>query len=167
MSAEVTSLSQKPTTRSPWMLVPPPLLFALAFGLGMVLHRSLPLPLLPGALASLSRWLGVALIGLGASLALGCVALFARQRTTIIPHDRARTLVTFGPYRVTRNPMYVGLTLVYLGVAVLTNTLWPVPFLALPLWVLQTRVIPFEEQTLTQVFGSQYTAYAARVRRWL
>lgn len=167
MSAEVTSLPQKPITRSPWMLIPPPLLFVLAFIVGLQLNRLFPLPLLPQSLSNLTRGLGVVLIVLGALLSLGCVALFANRRTTIIPHDRARSLVTFGPYRVTRNPMYVGLTLVYLGVCLLANTVWPVPFLALPLWVLETKVIPFEEQTLTQVFGSEYTAYAARVRRWL
>lgn len=167
MSAELTSLPHKPLTRSPWMLIPPPLLFALVFILGLELNRLYPLPLIPHPLTGPARPLGLVLIALGACLSLGCVALFASRRTTIIPHAAAHSLVTFGPYRVTRNPMYGGLTLVYLGVAVLVNTVWPLPFLALPLWVLQTRVIPFEEQTLTRVFGSEYAAYSARVRRWL
>lgn len=167
MSAEVTSLPQKSITRSPWMLIPPPLLFVLVFILGVQLNRLFPLPLLPTSLSNIARGLGVVLIGLGVVLAPGCVALFARRHTTIIPHARPHALVTDGPYRATRNPMYVGLTLVYLGVCLLTDTVWSVPFLALPLWVLQTKVIPFEEHSMAQVFGSEYTAYTARVRRWL
>ncbi len=167
MSAEVTSLPQKPLTRSPWMLIPPPLLFVLVFMLGLLLNRLYPLPLLPASLATLTRGLGLVLVVVGIALAPGCVALFARRRTTIIPHARPHALVTDGPYRVTRNPMYVGLALIYLGAAALVNTVWPVPFLALPLWVLHTRVIPFEERSMAQVFGSEYAAYAARVRRWL
>ncbi len=167
MTTEWSRMTAKAAAYSRWMLVPPPLLFAGVFGLGMVVQRWLPLGLLPEALASLTPWLGGVCLALGVALTMSCVALFARRRTTIVPHARANSLVAVGPYRVTRNPMYLGLTLVYLGATALTNTLWPLLFLALPLWVLQTRVIPFEEQTLTAAFGDQYAAYSAQVRRWL
>jgi protein-S-isoprenylcysteine O-methyltransferase Ste14 len=167
MSAELRSAPSQGSIRSAWMLIPPPLLFAGAFVAGTLLQHVAPLALLPSAWSALGQGMGVLLIGLGGALALGCVGLFAQARTTIIPHGHAHRLVTYGPYRLTRNPMYVALTLVYLGVTALTNSFWPLPWLALPLWVLQTKVIPFEEQTLTGLFGSRYTAYSAQVRRWL
>lgn len=167
MSAELTSVTTQPIARSPWMLIPPPLLFAASLAAGVLIQRRAPLPLLPEPAASLAPWVGGGLTLLGVGLMISAVGLFARTRTTIVPHGRARALVSVGPYRFTRNPMYVALTLVYLGVTALANTVWPVPLLALPLWAMHTRVIPFEEQTLTRVFGSQYTEYASRVRRWL
>ena len=66
----------------------------------------------------------VTLLGIGAALAATCLALFVRRRTTIVPHGRATALVTSGPYRLTRNPMYVSLTCFGVGVAVATNVLW-------------------------------------------
>lgn len=167
MSAEVTSMTGKSSTRSRWMLIPPPLLFALPLVLGNLLNRVAPLPLLPGALAGFAPWLGAVLLVLWALLFGSCLRLFVQARTTIIPHGRANALVTSGPYRLTRNPMYISLILACLGLTAFANTLWPVLFLLLPLWVLQMKVIPFEEQTMTSVFGSQYTAYSAQVRRWL
>lgn len=153
-------------SRSLWVLVPPPPLFALSFVAGMQVARVAPLSL-PAMLHPLARVVGVVLIAFAVLLIGSAVALFIRQRTTIIPHASARFLVGGGPFRITRNPMYLGLTAAYLGVALVMNALWPLAFLALPLWVMQTRVIPFEEQTMVRIFGDEYRAYQRRVGRWL
>jgi protein-S-isoprenylcysteine O-methyltransferase Ste14 len=71
------------------------------------------------------------------------------------------------PYRLTRNPMYVALTLLYLGVAAFANVLWPLLLLPVPLLLVATVHIPFEEHTLDEAFGAEYRGYASRVRRWL
>ncbi len=167
MSAEFTGVTSKSIARSPWMLIPPPLLFVVPLVLGILLNRSLPLPLLPESLSSSRPWLAGVFLALFLATAAHGIGRFVRAHTTIIPHARPNALVTSGPYRLSRNPMYIGLTCVYLGLTVLANTLWPLPFLLFPLWVLQTKVIPYEEQMLTSVFGSEYIAYTARVRRWL
>jgi protein-S-isoprenylcysteine O-methyltransferase Ste14 len=94
-------------------------------------------------------------------------ALFLLRHTTIIPHADAKTLITGGPYRFTRNPMYLALTIGYVGAALAMNALGPLLLLSVPLWVLEKKTIPFEEANLTRIFGDEYRAYQQRVRRWI
>ncbi len=147
------------------MVIPPPLFFVLTFLLGFGLQQIVPLrwgdPPLAGIVAGCVL-IGVAVLGL-----LGSMGLFRRSRTTILPHGSASALVTHGPYRVTRNPMYLSLTTAYLGFAALEWALWPLILLPLPLLMLQFVVIPFEEATLRRLFGATYDTYTGRVRRWL
>ena len=76
-------------------------------------------------------------------------------------------LVTDGPFRYTRNPGYLGLTMLYAGIAVLRNSLWAILLLPLVLYVIQRQVIGREERYLERTFGEEYLAYKAQVRRWL
>lgn len=153
--------------RSPWLLIPPPPLFAAAFLAGVALASAVPLALVPQSVHATTRVLGIALVVAAGLLAVVAPALFLRHRTTIVPHGQARTLITAGPYRLTRNPMYVSLTTAYIGAALIVNVAWPLLLLIAPLAVLQTRVIPFEEATLARVFGDEYRGYQQRVRRWV
>ena len=155
------------TRPSPAVVIPPPLVFVAAFALGLFGERWLGFARTSSSGLSPLRILGVVLMVLGIGLALSAVALFARARTTIIPHGRAAALVTRGPYRFTRNPMYVALTAEYLGIAAVVGVLGPIVTLPLALLVIGIAVIPHEERGLTGVFGAEYTAYCARVRRWL
>ncbi len=150
-----------------WTLLPPPMLFALPLVFGLFLHRRFPLAPVSAPVATGLRWLGAALIAAGVAHTLSSAALFARSRTTIVPHRRASVFVTRGAYRWTRNPMYLGLTLIYLGVAALGAAVWPLLFLPLPVLVMDRRAIPMEERQMEETFGPEYTAYKARVRRWL
>ena len=150
-----------------WTLLPPPLLFALPLVLGLLLHGHFPLVHVSAPVAEVLRWLGITLIVLGAAHTLSSAALFARSRTTIVPHRRASVIVTRGAYQWTRNPMYVGLTLIYVGVSALSAAVWPLLFLPLPVLVMDRRVIPMEERQMEEAFGPDYAAYKARVRRWL
>ncbi len=152
---------------SGWLLVPPPLLFVAPLLLSQVFERMWPLLRAPSAWQESVRFVGIALIVAGAVHAASAISLFVKSRTTIVPHHLSSTLVTSGAYRWTRNPMYVGLTLVYLGVTILLTSIWALVFLALPLYVMNARVIPMEERQLDSVFGETYASYKARVRRWL
>jgi protein-S-isoprenylcysteine O-methyltransferase Ste14 len=76
-------------------------------------------------------------------------------------------MVTWGPYRFTRNPMYVGLTIAYLGEALLLHQLWPVVLLPLVIAYVHWIVIPLEESKLQEAFGDHYVQYRARVGRWV
>jgi protein-S-isoprenylcysteine O-methyltransferase Ste14 len=147
--------------------IPPPLLFAAALIAGIVADRWLPLLGDHPAWRPELRWGGIALILLGVAHALPSVALFVRTRTTIVPHHKSAALVTGGPYRWTRNPMYVGLVLVYLGIAALVGSAWALLLLPLPVLAMNAVVIPMEERQLEAMFGPSYAEYKARVRRWL
>jgi protein-S-isoprenylcysteine O-methyltransferase Ste14 len=83
------------------------------------------------------------------------------------PYKPATALAVHGPYRYTRNPMYLAMTIFYLGLTLLVNTLWPLVLLPAVLLVVQRGVINREERYLERTFGDAYRAYKARVRRWL
>jgi protein-S-isoprenylcysteine O-methyltransferase Ste14 len=87
--------------------------------------------------------------------------------TTVRPDRAASTLVIGGPYNMTRNPMYLGLAFVYLGVAVAGQSVWALILLPVVLAIIQRRAIEPEEAFLEQRFGANYINYAAKVRRWL
>ncbi len=150
-----------------WVYVPPPPLFVVAFLVGLGLDHIAPLLSYPPAVVPIARAIGIVALAAAGGLLLPAPLLFLLRRTTIIPHGSARTLVTAGPYRLTRNPMYLALTIAYLGGTLVAAAMWPLALLALPLWVLSTRVIPFEEAKLTQIFGDEYRRYQQRVRRWI
>jgi protein-S-isoprenylcysteine O-methyltransferase Ste14 len=110
---------------------------------------------------------GYVLVGFAITLALSCLVLFLRARTTFIPSGRPVKLITTGPYRWTRNPVYLALTAGYLGATAIVGSVWCLLLVLVPLLYVEDRVIPFEEARLREVFGEEYVAYRSRVRRWL
>ena len=146
---------------------PPPFLFVIGFLVGWALDRyyhALPLSRFAG---SALKPFGLAALALGVVLAGWGVMTFRRAKTAIVPHKSASQLVTDGPYRFTRNPMYTGLTIAYLGGAALLDSVWPVIVLPAVMLILVETVISREEMYLRDAFGAEYTGYAASVRRWL
>lgn len=116
-----------------------------------------------------SPWTELALVPglLGALLILWCVVLFRRHDTPILPFTESTALVAAGPYRFSRNPIYVGLVLLLLGLVVLLGTLGP--WLVLPsFWlILRQRFVIKEEALLRARFGAAYEAFCAQVPRWI
>jgi protein-S-isoprenylcysteine O-methyltransferase Ste14 len=109
----------------------------------------------------------LAVAGIGTAIA--GVATFARAKTTVNPTtpERSSSLVSWGIYKVTRNPMYLGLLLVLTGWAIFLSN--PLPFLFLPIYMLYInhfQIAP-EERALTSLFGREFAAYQSRVRRWI
>jgi protein-S-isoprenylcysteine O-methyltransferase Ste14 len=151
---------------SPLILLPPPLLYAVCFGLGMLLDRLLPWS--PGWMhGRLVHWIGWLLLGAAAVLAISSAGLFWLRRTTIIPHGQPSRLITKGPFALSRNPIYVAVTVAYCGVALLTASPWPLVLLIAPVTYVHRIVIPFEEARLNETFGATYADYRRRVGRWL
>ena len=153
--------------RGPDVRFPPPFLYVAGFGLGLLLHRAWPFPLLAGGRTPAMVVAGWILVALGFGFAASGFLTFLRVRTAIIPHRDASRLVIRGPYLVSRNPMYVGLATMYLGGALLCNTGWPLILLPLVLYLMTALVIRREERYLLAEFGSEYAEYCRRVRRWL
>jgi protein-S-isoprenylcysteine O-methyltransferase Ste14 len=147
-----------------FVALPAPARYALSFVTGLALDRRLGLP--SDWLRSI-RPLGWVLLGLGVLIGPGSALLFALRGTTLNPAGRPLRLITSGAYRFTRNPMYLGLAAAYVGLALVLRAVWPILLLPLPLLFLNSVVIPYEEQRLTETFGDDFSAYRRRVRRWL
>ena len=152
----------------PGVPFPPTLFFVVAFAVGLGLHDWHPWPFVSPETARPPRvWVGGGLLVAGAAIFWWGMATFARARTGIMLERPAEDLVTYGPYRWSRNPMYVGYVLAYLGLAALSNTVWPVLMLPIALVLLSLVIIQREERYLRSVFGEAYDAYCRRVGRWV
>jgi len=148
------------------MLVPVPWVFVVVYLAGVGLEYVWPAR---GVMATLAgvRLVGAALFCIGAVVAGWGLLSFRRARTTTVPGQASSQLVTSGPHRLSRNPMYVGLILAYVGEAGILRQVWPLFLLPLIVAYLNWVVIPVEERKLMEVFGEAYKQYRARVRRWL
>ena len=155
--------------RGPNVRFPPPTLFVAGFLIGWWLERAVgPIRWLGGGDWSLDLEIAGLIVGvLGLALSVWGAATFRRAGTAVIPMHPATRLVTHGPYRFTRNPMYLGLTLGYVGIAIVMNVTWPLILLPGVLFALYGLVIRKEERYLADAFGEQYGTYRARVRRWI
>ena len=156
-----------PVPSNPGVRFPPPLIFAIGMLLAYLVQRAWPVPFLPLSLRGLALGFGWMLIAGSAAFMAWAMLTFRRARTAIVPIRPATALVCSGPYARTRNPMYLGLTLVYLGTTVLLNSVWPLVLLPVVLFLLRRFVIDREERYLAGAFGSDYAEYQRRVRRWL
>ena len=148
------------------VIAPPPFIFAAFLLLGWGIDKALG----TGAIAADAMWqkvVAVALIVAGLGIEMWAAGLFHKAGTAAIPYKPTMALVTGGPFRFSRNPMYVGFALTYLGLAFGLNT--PVAIgLLLPCLVVMTwGVILREERYLEAKFGQAYLDYKKRVRRWL
>ncbi len=143
--------------------LPPPLVYILPFLLAWLLQAFIPLPALPIGIA---RVLAIALGIAGGAFCIWSIGLFRRSKTSLIPVKPTTTLVTSGPYRVSRNPMYLGLLCLYLAAACWFNIVWALVLAPIVVVIIQ-RIIEKEEQYLGQKFGEVYRHYQAQVRRWI
>ena len=156
-------MARERTLDHPRVIAPPPLIFLLPFLAGWLLHRR-PLQPLP---RRASRIAAAFLLPFGMALSLWAVFTFERAHTPVEPYRLVRRLVTWGPYRYSRNPIYASMTILYLGATALVDSLWPLVLLPLALVVVSRGVIAREEQYLERRFGDEYRTYARHVRRWL
>ncbi len=148
------------------VFVPPPLLFVLPIVAAVILGSKWPWSI--AGRSSLLMLGGVVMIGSGIAVGLASVYSFRKARTTILPAGRPTTaIVGSGPYRFTRNPMYVAMACAYIGISLVLNNLWALVLLPVVVIVVDTFVIRREERYLTAKFGEPYREYCARVRRWL
>lgn len=147
--------------------VPPPLIFALPLVAGLILHRFWPLVAPPPGAGMVIRRVGAVLMVLALALTYWAIFSFRRMGTTVVPRQPATALVLRGPYRFSRNPMYLAMTLLYLGICCWALALWPLLFLPVVLIIIQRSVIGHEEAYLVRRFGDDYRRYLTQVRRWL
>jgi protein-S-isoprenylcysteine O-methyltransferase Ste14 len=144
--------------------VPPPLYYIAGYLAGVVLELVLPTSWPPTGVR-----IAVAVLTAGAWLGLDGAAMlnFRRAGTSMVPMNPTTALVTSGPYRLTRNPMYLGMAFLYVAFAFAFGVTWALAFLPAVLVIVDRFVIAREEPYLERKFGQAYRDYKARVRRWL
>lgn len=143
---------------------PPPLIYLGGFAAGLVLERFMPLAKpAPGA-ASVA---GFVLVVLAMMLSAASIGRFRRAGTSPVPNRPAEVLVTSGPYRFSRNPIYLSLGLAYVGAALILRTAWALVLLPAVMIYIDRYVVRKEERYLLSAFREEYRRYQASVRRWL
>ncbi|PYO43728.1 MAG: isoprenylcysteine carboxyl methyltransferase [Gemmatimonadetes bacterium] len=145
----------------------PPFIYAGLFALGYSVHRFVPAHLWPDGPPPAARAAAWALLVVWLGLSASAVFLFRRAGTTPNPSRPTTAIVVHGPFRFTRNPMYVSLVALYLSLTLFVNSVWPLVLLPVVIALVQRQVIAREEAYLEAKFGDEYRAYKARVRRWL
>lgn len=145
------------------VIAPPPLIFAVAVGIGLLLQKARPLPTLPALGKPIGALLAMAGVGLGVS----AVRALKVAGTNVDPYEQTSAIVDAGPYRFSRNPIYLGMAMLGGGVGLLANAGWVLALLPAAVAVVQKGVVEREEAYLARRFPDAYPAYAARVRRWL
>ena len=149
---------------SPDVVVPPPLLFVVALAGGLLIDGNV---WTAHHMLHASQWIGVPISLAGLALIATTLALFWRFRTRPEPWQPASTLIEAGPYKVSRNPMYLGMALAAAGIAVFFESIAALILIALVVAVIDRWVVAREEAYLTRRFGKAFADYRRRVRRWL
>jgi protein-S-isoprenylcysteine O-methyltransferase Ste14 len=147
------------------IVIPPPLLFAAPFLCGWLIGRRSPWTLFEeGATAVV---LGAVFTACGAAVAIAGVRQFRAARTTVLPFGGTSRIVITGIYRWSRNPMYLGMAVAYVGFSILANSGWCLMLLPVALVLVYLLAIRPEERYLRGKFGASYEQYRAHVPRWI
>lgn len=159
-------MSREPTSpdRDAARVIPPPLFFLVGLLVGCGLEIQFPIDGAPNGVR-----VAACVIGGVLWLILDGAAMlrFRRAGTSMIPFNPSTALVTGGPYRFTRNPMYLGMAFLYIGLAVGFDLIWALIVLPVVIAAVDQLVIAKEEAYLVRKFGQPYLDYMAQVRRWL
>ena len=147
------------------VIIRPPIAWALAVLAGLALNWLMPLPFVPGMLPA--GWLGATVFALALVLVAWAIATMTRSGSNVPTSLPTTTIVGTGPYRFTRNPIYLGMFLGLAGLAIAFDNLWLLATLVPFALVIRYGVVAREEAYLERKFGDVYGRYRARVRRWL
>ncbi len=151
-------------TDHPQTKIDAPVLLAITILITIVLQRFVPLPFLPSLP---SRIIGAILFIGGFSIGIPAFRGMLKAKTSANPHRPTNALVFEGTYRITRNPMYLSMLVIYAGISIFFQNPWFIVFLPILAWLFTTWVIIPEEKYLEQKFGSDYLDFKSRVRRWI
>ncbi|MDH4092976.1 MAG: isoprenylcysteine carboxylmethyltransferase family protein [Cyclobacteriaceae bacterium] len=151
---------------SPGVYFPPPLLYVLTFFLSILVQRFIPLSMafFNSEIAGIA---GKIWIGIAVALVLPALIRFFRTKNTVILIKPANSLQTAGIYSFTRNPMYLGLLILYMGIAFHIGNWWTFMLVPILILIVNRFVIRNEEEYLERAFGKDYLEYKNRVRRWI
>jgi protein-S-isoprenylcysteine O-methyltransferase Ste14 len=149
---------------NPGLMISPPLLYAIAFLVVLVLSWLWPWRV---GSQTLARWAGIVTLSMGLALGLWAQRALRQAGTNINPTLPTTALVTAGAYGRSRNPLYLALSLAFLGLSLAVNSLWGLVALVVLLVVIHYGIVLREERYLADKFGESYRQYCSRVRRYL
>lgn len=158
----MTSQFDRPSTM-PW----PPLIYVVALALAILANWLMPLPWLPNPLGDILFAVGWLMVVLGLAMIVSSIRTLGRAKTTVKPHEAATHLVTNGPFSFSRNPIYLGNTIIMLGIALVSGIVWFVVFGIIAAFATQKLAIEPEERHLDARFGKKFRDYSKKVRRWV
>jgi protein-S-isoprenylcysteine O-methyltransferase Ste14 len=153
------------TTDTANVIIRPPIAWAVAVLAALALNWLMPLPFVPAAVPA--GWVGAMVFALALALVAWAIATVTRAGSNVPTSLPTTTIVGTGPYRFTRNPIYLGMVLGLISLAIALNSLWPLLMLVPFALVIHYGVVVREEAYLERKFGDVYRRYRARVRRWL
>jgi len=152
------------TTQNTGLKLPPPIIYAAALFLGLVLNYFFPITFLPDVWG----WgIGIANLVVAGAIIPFVIIRYKKVKTPFDVRKPASTLVTDGPNHYSRNPGYLALTLLYLGIGFILNNIWILSFVVPVVLIMDLWIIRSEERHLEAVFGEQYLRYKSAVRRWV
>ena len=149
---------------APNVIAIPPLIYLAFLAVGFVLDYLFPVPMMPDRF---QYWLGFGIMIGSLFIVTFVLRKFRKAETQFDPRKPTTAIITTGPYRFSRNPSYVSLTMLYLGIAIAADSVWVLAGLIPTLVVMHYGVILREEQYLEDKFGEEYLRYRRSVRRWL
>ena len=151
---------------NPGIFIPPPLIYAAIFFLSILMQKIIPInnSFFDSRNATIA---GIVLIAIALLFILPALMKFVQSKNTLVTIKSATSLQTKGVYSLTRNPMYMGLLILYSGIAMLEGNWWTFIFIPLIIIIVQSYVIRGEENYLQRAFGEEYNAYRKKVRRWI
>ena len=147
------------------VIIHPPVAWGLAVIAGLALNWLVPLPFLPADLPA--GWLGAMVFVLALALVAWAIVTITRAGSNVPTNLPTTTIVESGPYRFTRNPIYLGMFLGLIGLAIAFDNPWLLMMLAVFAPIIRYGVVAREEAYLERKFGDVYRGYRSRVRRWL
>jgi protein-S-isoprenylcysteine O-methyltransferase Ste14 len=146
--------------------IPPPLTLVVSLVVGLLLHRVFPVSIISASLPVRALVAAPLLLGYGVITALS-IRLMLASNTAVPPHRSTTTLISAGPFSLTRNPLYLSVLMLYAGIAVLVNEVLMLCLLPVMLVALDRGAVIHEEEYLERKFGDRYLEYKRRVRRWI
>ena len=160
-----TNLAMSATADTANVIIRPPIAWALAVLAALALQWRMPLPFMPAAAPV--GWVGGAVFAIALALVAWAIATLTRAGSNVPTSMPTTTIVDAGPYRFTRNPIYLGMFLGLVGLAIVFDSLWLLVALMPFALVIRYGVVAREEAYLERKFGDVYRRYRSRVRRWL
>ena len=145
------------------VIAPPPIIFLVPLAVGLYEHTSHPVHF---ATRPIAIALGAIIFVVALPIFIAASKGFKKADTPVVPWEPTRAIIEEWPYSFSRNPIYLSMAMMYVGISLMFNTWWPIFLLPLVLLVIRRGVILREEAYLTRKFGDQYLAYKQRVRRW-